>query len=806
MYTLFTDLRYALRMLLKNPGFTLVAMITLALGIGGNTAIFSIVDAVLIRPLPYHEPDRLVAISEFHRGQGREISVSWWNFRDWRDQNQVFEQISAVQGASFILTEMGEPERIVGLNVSASFFATLRSQPALGRDFLSEDDAVGANRTVIISHALWQRRFSSDPAALGKTIELNSRPYTVIGVLPSDFRFFFESDIFAPIGLNGDEMGGRGNHPGMYVVARLKSGITIERARADMDAIAARLEKQYPESNSGNGIRLVTLAERFAGSLTTALFVLLGAVGFVLLIACANVANLLLARAATRRKEVAIRTVLGAQRGRIIRQMLTESVLLALLGAALGLLLAEWGLRSLVALIPENIRRVADIRLDASVLGFTVAVSLGTAVIFGLAPAFQSTSGDLQEGLKEGGRTSVTGFRRLSLRNILVASEIALALMLLIGAGLTIRSFVQLQKVNPGFRTERLLTMPVNLPGARYPKDDQRVLFFKNLLDRIRSLPGVEAASGVTCLPLIGGCWDSIYLIEGRPIPRREDLLNADFNTAQPGYFHTMGIPILKGRDFDERDLMDREPVLIINESFARQNWPNEDPLGKRVKQDWPEGTGAWMTVIGVVGDVKRRGLDVPFKAEGYKASRQTAPGSLQLVIRTSVTDPQMLAQTVRREIQQMDANLPVFNVRTMDFYAERTMAPRRFPMLLLTIFAAVALVLAAVGIYGVMSYSVTQRTHEMGIRIALGARAEDVRRLVVRHGFTLALAGILAGLAGAFALTHLLSTLLFGVEPTDPLTFGGVSLLLIAIAGVACYLPARRATRVDPIIALRYE
>src|SRR5688572_14338380 len=363
MYTLFTDLRYALRMLLKNPGFTLVAMITLALGIGGNTAIFSIVDAVLIRPLPYRDPERLVAVTEFHRGQGREISVSWWNFRDWRDQNQVFEQIAAVQGAGFILTGMGDPERIQGQNVSASLFATLGSPPALGRDFLSEDDTVGANRTVIISHALWQRRFSSDPAALGKTIELNSRPYTVIGVLPSDFRFFFESDIFAPIGLNGDEMGGRGNHPGMYVVARLKSGITIERARADMDAIAARLEKQYPESNSGNGIRLVTLAERFAGSLTTALFVLLGAVGFVLLIACANVANLLLARAATRRKEVAIRTVLGAQRGRIIRQMLTESVLLALLGAALGLVLAEWGLRSLIALIPENIRRVADIRL-----------------------------------------------------------------------------------------------------------------------------------------------------------------------------------------------------------------------------------------------------------------------------------------------------------------------------------------------------------------------------------------------------------------------------------------------------------
>jgi putative ABC transport system permease protein len=444
--------------------------------------------------------------------------------------------------------------------------------------------------------------------------------------------------------------------------------------------------------------------------------------------------------------------------------------------------------------------------MDAGVLGFTFVISLATAVIFGLAPAFHSTGGDLPDGLREGGRTSASGFRGGSLRNTLAASEIALALILLIGAGLTLRSLRQLQNVNPGFRSERILTMPVSLPGARYPEDHKRVLFFETLLDRIRSLPGVDTASSVTCFPLGGGCWDSIYLIEGRPIPRREDLPNADFNTAQPGYFRTMGIPILKGRDFEERDGLNSERVVIVNESFARQNWPNEDPLGKRVKQDWPEGTGPWMTVIGVVGDAKRRGLDVPFKAEAYKASRQTASGSMQLVIRTALSDPQTLAQAVRREIQRLDADLPVFNVRTMDFYAERALASRRFPMLLLGIFAAVALVLAAVGIYGVMSYSVTQRTHEMGIRLALGARAGDVRRLVVGHGFKLAFAGILVGLAGALALTRLLSTLLYGVEPTDPLTFISVSVLLTATAGLACYLPARRATKVDPIIALRCE
>ncbi len=413
--------------------------------------------------------------------------------------------------------------------------------------------------------------------------------------------------MFAPIGLNGDDMGPRGNHPGINVVARIKPGVTIDRARADMEAIAARLEKEYPESNSGNGIRIVTLSERLTGS--TPLLVLLGAVGFVLLIACANVANLMLAHAAGRRKEVAIRMALGADRRRFIRQILTESVLLALIGASVGLVLADWGVRSLMALIPENIRRVADIRINAGVLGFTLGISLVTAVIFGLAPAFHTTRGDLVDDLKEGGRTSVSGFRRRSLRNVLVTVEIALALMLLIGAGLTIRSLIELQKVNPGFRTERVLTMPVNLPGTRYPKDDQRVLFFKTLLEQIRALPGVETASAVNCLPLTSGCWDSIYLIDGRPSPRREDLPNADFNTAQPAYFRAMGIPILKGRDFDERDTLGANPVVIVNQTFARQNWPAEDPLGKRVKQDWPEGKGPWMSVIGVVGDAKRRGL-----------------------------------------------------------------------------------------------------------------------------------------------------------------------------------------------------
>jgi putative ABC transport system permease protein len=805
MPTLPNDLRHALR-LLRTPGFSAIAIFTLALGIGANTAIFSVVDAVLIRPLPYQDPERLVAITETHSRVHGEMSVSWWNFRDWRDSNQVFDSIAAIQGSGFILTGTGEAERLDGYNVSATLFSTLGIQPALGRNFLPEDDVVGASPTVILSHSLWQRRFGGDPATLGRVIQLNSRPCTIVGVLPADFRFFYESELFVPIGLNGNNMGPRGNHPGITVVARMKPGITIERARADMDAIASRLEKQYPESNAGNGIRIVGLGERFTGSMKPVLLVLVGAVGFVLVIACANVANLLLTRGAARRREVAIRMSLGAGRGRIVRQMLAESLFLALAGAACGLLLAEWGLRGLTPLIPETVRRVGVIRIDGGVLAFTLSVSILTALVFGLVPALVGTRVDLHESLKEGSRGSSGGFRRGSLRNVLVTAEIALALVLLIGAALTIRSLVRLQSVNPGFRTERLLTVPVFLPAARYPVGDKRVVFYDTLLEQVRRLPGVESVSAVNCLPLRGGCWDSIYLIEGRPIPSRENLPDADFNTAQPGYFRTMGIPLLAGRDFDERDGPASTRVVIVSQTFARENWPSEDPLGKRVKQDWPEGTGPWMTVIGIVGDAKRRGLDAAFRAEAYKASRQTDPAGLFLVVRTRVADPETLVRAVGREIHTLDADLPVWGVRTMEFYTGRATATRRFPMMLLATFAGVALVLAAVGIYGVVSYAVAQRTHEMGIRIALGAAAPDVLRLVVGYGLRLALAGVALGLAGATGLTRFLKAVLFGVEPIDLPTFIGVSVLLVTVAMLACVVPARRATRVDPIVALREE
>jgi putative ABC transport system permease protein len=811
MNSFWQDLRFALRLLTKNPGFTTIAVLTIALGIGANTAIFSVINEVLLRQLPYREADRLVMVWEQNRPRGRDRNViSPANFLDWRDQNSVFEEMAAFGDRRFNLTGVDDPEEIAAQGVTVNFFSLLGVGPSRGRVFTPEDEQESAAPVVILSHGLWQRRFGGDGNIVGRQINLSGTSYTVIGVMPPDFQFFVRGPSF---GSKAPEMWTQLRFPpnarirrgrSLAAIARLKPGVPLERARAEMNAIGSRLEQQYPDFNTGWGINPVPLHTQLTGDIRPALLVLFGAVGFVLLIACANVANLLLARAAVREKEIALRAALGAGRGRIIRQLLTESVLLAAVGSLLGLGIARWGIDLLFGLLPEGLLLIDRVGLNWRVLGFTLAAALVTGVVFGLAPAFAASRPELHEALKDAGRGMSGGAGGRRLRNGFVIAEIALALVLLVGAGLLVKSFLRLQSVDPGFNAQNLLTVRVQLPGSRYREDPQVINFFRQLLERVESLPGVRAASANAFAPFTGPGSATRFEIVGRPQPPVGQEPSTDVRVIDPKYFNLMNIPLRAGRTFSQEEATEMRHVVIINEALARQHFPDRNPLGEKLIINM-KNENLPCEIVGVVGDVKHAGLDTQAREMIYWPHPELAFSFMTLLVRTD-GDPLGVVGAIQREVRALDKDLPISDVRTMESLLASSVARARFSTLLLAIFASVALILAAVGIYGVMSYAVTQRTREIGIRMALGARRNDVITLVIRNGMMLAGIGVAVGLISAFALTRLMEKLLFGVTATDPLTFLAVAVLLSAVALIACYVPARRATKVDPMIALRSE
>jgi predicted permease len=806
--TLGQDIRYGVRMLRTHKGFTAVAVLTLALGIGANSAIFSVVNSVLLRELPYREPERLVMVfTEWEIPQvgtrGMENVFTGADFRDLRDQNQCFEQMAAFSArVNFNLTGSGEPESLVGVSGTANLFALLGIAPEHGRAFLPEEDQTGNNRVVILSGGLWQRRFGSDPKIVGQKITLNNQPYVVIGVAPPDFQFPPQNtpaDFYIPLALPSEEWNNRVVHR-YSAIARLKSQTPIEQAQAEVVGIARRLEQQYPNQNRYKRVRLVPFHQQVVGKVQTAILALLGAAGFVLLIACVNVANLLLARATARQKEIAIRAALGAGRWRVIRQLLTESLLLAVFAGTLALLLAFWGVELLRMIVPENFPRAEAIGVDIRVFGFTLVVSLLTGIIFGLLPALQGSRTDLNETLKEGGRSSGGG-RSNRLGGLFVISEVALALLLLVGAGLMMRSFVRLMNVDPGFDPQNVLAVAIRPPETKY-KPEQQAAFFQQLLERVRALPGVRSA-GAVFPPL--GLWDnsSGFRIEGEPPPPPNLSRRIVNRVVSPDYFKTLNIQLLKGRVITESDGPNKPPVVVINETMARRYWPNEDPIGTRIISG---NDNTWREIVGVVRDVRYNALDTAAGEQVYAPFDLYSGGSYRTLVVRTEGDPLSLLSAVRGEVQAIDKDQPISYIRTMEEMVARSVSQRRFNMLLLAVFAGVALLMAAVGIYGVMSYSVEQRTHEIGLRMALGANTADVLRLLLGQGMKLVVIGVAIGLAAAIAMTRLISSLLFDVRATDPVTYVAIALLLAAVSLLACYIPARRAAKVDPVVALRFE
>ena len=818
MGTLWQDLRYGFRMLARSPSFTAVAVLTLALGIGANTAIFSVVNAVLLRPLPYPEPDHLVMV--WNQMPNESLPQLWFSepeFIDYRQRQQSFEDIAVFSTGGGNLTGRDKPVRVTAANVSASFFSLLRVEPTLGRAFTPEEDTPGNDRVIVLEHGFWQRYWGGDRTIIGQTVKISEDPYTIIGVMPPGFSFpDGDVDLWAPIAIDTANPNPRGSHY-LWALARLKPGITFEQATADMHNIAKQMEEDHPDyywEGRGWDTYLVPLQESFVGDVRPALLVLLGAVGFVLLIACANVISLLLARAAVREREFAIRAALGASRVRIVRQLLTESVLLALLGGGAGLLLAMWSIDFLFVFSPGSIPRLDEVGIDGRVLAFTLGISVLTGVVFGLVPALQVSKPDLHHALKEGGR-GIGGSGHHRLRNLLVATEVALSLVLLIGAGLMIRSFYRLLEVNPGYRTENVLAFRLVLPSASYTKGHQVIGFYQRLLEKIRALPGVRAAGIVSSLPLSGLASSGRVDVEDMP-PNMPDspfgYFETDHRIASPGYFHAMGMTLVKGRLLKESDDAEAPLVAVVDESFVRRVWlTREDPIGKRVSaHENPDGTPVWRTIVGVVRHVKNHGLGVAGREQIYFPHAQfpSAPfgfRGMYVALRTT-GDPKIATSAVRNQVASLDPDLPMFDVQTLEDRLTRSVAQPRFNVLLLGIFATVALVLAVVGLYGVISYSVSQRTHEIGIRMALGAQPRDILKLVVGQGMVITLAGVGVGLAASFALTRFLQSLLFGVSATDPVTFTAVSVLLAAVALLACYIPARRATKIDPMVALRYD
>jgi putative ABC transport system permease protein len=803
MRTLWRDLRFGARMLLKKPGFSLIVLLTLGLGIGANTAIFSVVNAVLLRALPYPQPERLVVLTEKTR-QGQRMGVAYPNYQDWRERAQSFTEMAGFRGALLNLTGVEKPARLNGRQVNWNFFRMLGVQPQLGRLFIQDDDREAAARTTVLSHALWQEKFGADPAITGKAISLDGNSYTVIGVMPPGFEFFQNDDLFIPLGVSIRPVDrGRENHGGLNVLAKLKDGVGLEQASAEMDTLAAQFERAYPNTNSGVGALTYRLIDRYTSDVSQALWVLLAAVGVVLLIACVNVANLLLARAAERQKEMAIRLALGAGRWRVIRQLLIESLLLGALGGLTGLLLGVWMLAGLLKFTPDGIARLGETRLDATVLLFTLGVSLLTGLLFGVLPAWQSARHDPHAALKEGGRAGA-GAGRERMRKGLFIAEVGLSLVLLVAAGLMLRTVHRLTQVDPGFATENLLTMLVNLPQNAY--DEPRLqAFYNESIARIESLPGVRAAGLTLSLPIYGSNWNSFFIVADKPAPSRADLPFSAFIPVSASYFKAMGIRLLKGRVFTEADTAGKPSVTVVNETLAARMWPGADPIGKRIKQGWPEDQNPWREVIGVVADVKLNGVDSDTPLQSYSPLAQESSRFLGMVVRVS-GDPLSFAATVERTIHSLDKDLPVFSVYSMDQLLGNAIAWQRLTMVLLLCFAVLALMLAAVGIYGVISYSVNMRAYEIGVRIALGASAGDVLWLIVGQGMRLTLVGVALGLVASVALTRWMKALLFGVGATDPLTFTMVALLLTFIALLACWIPARRATKVEPTVALRCE
>jgi putative ABC transport system permease protein len=815
MEKLFQDIRYSLRMLLKSPAFTAVAVLSIALGIGANTAVFSVVNAVLLKSLPFKEPDRIALLWGKTTTEGvldDRNQVSATDVADFRSQNSVFEEVAAYTNWMPILSGDGQAERLPSLQVGEGFFQVMKAEPTLGRVFSPEEQQEGKDFVVVLSFGLWQRRFASDPGIIGKIVQLNSRPYTIIGVMPADFHSLPATlttlnapqvELYRPVAEPYDETQRGARH--LRAIARLKPGVTLQQAQSEMKVIAERLEQEHPTSNTGQSVRLVSITEDLVGTIRPTLLLIFGAVVFVLLIACANVGNLLLARSSARQKEITIRAALGASRARLVRQLLTESLMLSFLGGGLGLLLALWGTGVIEALGSQVNPLFSSIEINLRVLAFTFAMSILTGVIFGLVPALQLSKTDLNESLKEGGRSSGAGATRNRLRSALVVSEVALTLILLVCAGLLIQTVMRLREVNTGFTAKNILTMNIGLPGIRYPKPSDRIAFFNTIAERLEALPGVEAAGVTSVLPLSGNFDGRGLVIEDHPKPRGEEV-SVDLYVVTPGYQRAMQIQLLKGRLLLTEDVESSQQVALVNETMARTFWADENPIGKRIKMiGSPANPQPWREIVGVVGDVTQYGIDKKPPMQFYLPESQMGFSFMSLVVRTT-SEPVAMTAAVRNEILAVDKEQAVYNIATMEDLLSSSISLRRFFMLLLLGFAGLALALAAVGIYGVMSYAVSQRTREIGIRLALGAEARDIFKLVIGQGMLMALLGVAIGVIAALAVTQLMSSQLFGVGANDPITFTVIALLLSLIALLACYIPARRAVKVDPMVALRYE
>ena len=805
------DVGYSIRVLAKNPGFTAIVIVTLALGIGASTAIFSVVNSVMLRRLPYPNADRIVAVQELNR-EGTQVQVTGPNFLDWRAQNTVFEHLAAIRQTFVNLTVNDQAERITLAQTSANFFDVFGVGPQQGRLFVAGDEQAGHPAVAVLSDALWRRRFGADAGLIGKPVTLDGATYTVIGIAPANFQYPNKTEAWLPPlklapefspAIDPTQRRGMGY---LSAVALLKPGVSVDQAASEMETITARLRQQYPETNNRRFNRVLSLREHLVGKSETMLKLLFGAVLFVLLIACANVANLLLASAASRSKEMAIRAALGASRARVMRQLLTESTMLALAGGALGLLLARYGVVAITKLLPQDFPRLNEIGMDWRVFGFTLGASLVTGLLFGFAPALHISRVDVQDAMKDSSRGTSAGARHTRLRQALIVAEVALSIVLLAGAGLLFRSFLRLQAVEAGFTPQQVLTAKLSPAGPKFQNDPDYIAFYDQVLDRTRAIPGVQSAGIINTLPLSPGP-TLAFRVEGREIVSIDKLPMVNFRNVSPDYFLTMNIPILKGRAFTPQDDFNAPRKVMINQALAQRDFPNEDPVGKRVafRNPEPNTQPDWFEIIGVTANVRSLDLREDAEPELYFASKQDAFPQVAIVVRSTV-EPSSLGTALREAVAQVDATVPVSEVKTMEHIVSESVTQPRFNLFLLGMFSTVALLLSVAGIYGVTAYTVTQRTHELGIRIALGAQIGDVLRMILGQGMAVIGVGIVIGLAAAFGLMRLMKSLLFGVTATDPLTFAGITVVLIAAGLLACYLPARRATKVDPLEALRYE